>query len=242
MYCNAFLLLKSVVTDANSIQMPTLQVRIWAENAGVGVSHLAAETMGVWWDKGDLTTQQINDKVRECFWEITQSVTFINKQGPGPEQWDLVINRCITRISDLGTILPLCKWYITAKTDLNGQKLKPALDEFTAVGFCWRKIRLYKTPTGMRNLVQIGMYYIAPMLPWILPMLCRFSRQWGWNLRLQVFTGIDLLQCLNRCPCRTIVALPMPMSIPTLLRKWWVTTMFSYFHGTGLRMMYQYYW
>jgi hypothetical protein len=57
MECHTFWLLKSVVTDANTIQMPTLQVRVWAENAGVGVSLWAAETMGIWQDKGGLTTQ-----------------------------------------------------------------------------------------------------------------------------------------------------------------------------------------
>jgi len=45
--------------------MPTLQVRISAENAGVGVSQWAAETVGIWQDKGGLTTQQIDNKVRE---------------------------------------------------------------------------------------------------------------------------------------------------------------------------------
>jgi hypothetical protein len=58
-------LLKSVIADGNTIQMLPLQVRIWAENAGVGVSQWAAETMGIWQDKGGLTTQQMDNKVRE---------------------------------------------------------------------------------------------------------------------------------------------------------------------------------
>jgi len=45
--------------------MLTLQVRIVAQNAGVGVSQWAAETMGMWQDKGSLTTQWIDHKVRE---------------------------------------------------------------------------------------------------------------------------------------------------------------------------------
>jgi len=66
--------------------MPTLQVRVWAENAGVGVSQWLAETMGIWQDEGGLTTQRIDNKVRECVWEITQSMSIINKQGTGPVQ------------------------------------------------------------------------------------------------------------------------------------------------------------
>jgi hypothetical protein len=79
MYCDAFWLPKSVIADANTIQMPTLQVRVWAENIGVGVSQWAAETMGIWQDKGGLTTQWIDDKVMECVWEISQSMSIINK-------------------------------------------------------------------------------------------------------------------------------------------------------------------
>jgi len=52
--------------------------------------------MGIWQDKGGLTTQQIDNKVRERVWEIAQSMSIINKQGPSPEQWDLLIDRCVT--------------------------------------------------------------------------------------------------------------------------------------------------
>jgi hypothetical protein len=38
---------------------------MWAENADVGVSQWAAEKMGIWQDKGGLTTQWIENKVRE---------------------------------------------------------------------------------------------------------------------------------------------------------------------------------
>jgi len=79
---------KSVVADANTIQMPTLQVRIWAENTRVGVTQWVAETMGmvILQDKGGLTTQRIDNKVRERVWEIAQSMSIINKQGASPEQ------------------------------------------------------------------------------------------------------------------------------------------------------------
>ena len=72
-----------MVANANSIQMPTLQVRIWAENDGVAVSQRAAEAMGIWQDKGGLTTQWIDYKVTECVWEIAQSKSILNKQGAG---------------------------------------------------------------------------------------------------------------------------------------------------------------
>ena len=52
--------------------MQTLQVRVWAENTGVGVSQWAAETVGIWQDKSGLKTQQIDNKVRERVWEIAQ--------------------------------------------------------------------------------------------------------------------------------------------------------------------------
>jgi len=76
--------------------MPTRQVRVCVENAGVGVSQWAAETMGIWEDKGGLTTQRIDNKVRQRVWEIVQSMSIINKQGAGHEQWDLLIDRWVT--------------------------------------------------------------------------------------------------------------------------------------------------
>jgi len=78
------------------MQLPTLQVHIWAENAGVGVSQWAAECMGIWQDKDGLTTQQIHSRVREHIWEIAQSMSIINKQGAGSGQWDLLIDYCVT--------------------------------------------------------------------------------------------------------------------------------------------------
>jgi hypothetical protein len=45
--------------------MSTFQVHGWGENAGVGVSQCAAETMAMKHDKGSMTTQQIDNAVRE---------------------------------------------------------------------------------------------------------------------------------------------------------------------------------
>jgi len=65
MKCDASWLPESVVADSNTIQMPTLQVHVWAVNAGVGVSHCAAETMGNSQAKGCWTTQQKDNNLRE---------------------------------------------------------------------------------------------------------------------------------------------------------------------------------
>jgi hypothetical protein len=111
---------KSVVADDNTIQMPTHQVHIWAENTGVAVSQWAAETMGISQDKGGLTTQPMDNKVMERFWEITQSISIINKQGAGHEHWDLQIDRCVTRIRELESKRPLWKRYMADKSNLDG--------------------------------------------------------------------------------------------------------------------------
>jgi hypothetical protein len=96
MYCDAFWLAKPVVADANTILIPSLQLCLWAQNAGVGVSQWAAKTLGNWQDQGGLTTQWMDNKVRECIWEIAQSMSIMNKQGTGPEHWDLLIDHFVT--------------------------------------------------------------------------------------------------------------------------------------------------
>jgi len=184
--------------------MPTLQVRVWAENAGVGVSQWAAENMGIRQEKGGLTTQRIDNIVRECMWEIAQSMSIINKQGAGPEQWDLLIDCCVTRISGLESNRPLWKRYMADKTNVDGQKLNAALDEFAEVGLRRRKNRLEETPTEKRTLVHVGMYFIAPMLLLLFLMMCRSTRQRGRNLRSQVFADKGALRRLERFPCRAI--------------------------------------
>jgi len=59
--------------------------------------------MGIWQDKGGVTTQQIDNTMREHGWEIAQSMSKINEQGTSPEQWDLPINHYITEISLLAS-------------------------------------------------------------------------------------------------------------------------------------------
>ena len=114
--------------------MPTLQVHLCAENAGVGVSQWAAEKMGIWQDEGGLTTQRKDNKVRECNWEIAQSMSILNEQGAGPEQWDRTVDRCVARMSDLESNMPLYKRYMAENTNLDSQKLKEALEKFAEVG------------------------------------------------------------------------------------------------------------
>jgi len=46
------------------------------------------------------------------------------------------------------------------KTNIDGQKLKAARDEFSGVGIRRRKTRLEDTPTKKRTLLHVGMYFI----------------------------------------------------------------------------------
>jgi len=156
--------------------MPTLQVYIWTENGGVGVSQWAAETMGIWQDKGTLPTQRIDNNVREHVWDIAQSKSIINEQGCGPEEWALLIDRCVTGISDLESKRALCKQYMADKTNLDVPKLKAALDVFTEVHLRKRRNRLEETPTKKRKLVHVGMYFIALMLLLLFLIMCRYRR------------------------------------------------------------------
>jgi len=136
MKCEAVLRPNSVVFDANTIQLATRQVCVGAENTGFGVRQGAAETKVIWQDKGGLTTQWIDNKMRECFWEIAQSMSLINKQGAGPERSDHLTDCCITRTSDLASQRPLWKQYKADKTNLEVEKLKAALDKFAEGGLC----------------------------------------------------------------------------------------------------------
>ena len=184
--------------------MPTLLVSVRAENTGVGISQWAEETMGIWQDNGGLTTQQIDNELRERVWEIAQSMSIINKQGASPEQWDLLLNRWVTRISELESPRPLWKWYMADKTNIDVQKLMAALDEFAQVSLRRRKNRLGDTPTKKRTLIHIGMYFIAPMHLLLFLMMCRSRRQRGRNLGSQVVADSAASRRLKRCPCRAI--------------------------------------
>jgi len=54
------------------------------------------------------------------------------------------------------------------KTNLDGQRLQAALDEFAEVGSGRMNNRLERTLTKKKQLVHDGMYFIAPILPLLL--------------------------------------------------------------------------
>ena len=133
--------------------------------------------MGIWQDKGGLTTQQIYIKVRERVWEIAQSMSIINIQGTGPDHVNLLLDCCVTRISDLESKWLHWKGYIADHTNLDGQKLKAPRDESAEVCLRQRKNVVNKTPTKKRKLMHIGMYFVAPMLLLLFLIMCRSRRR-----------------------------------------------------------------
>lgn len=58
------------------------------------------------------------------------------------------------------------------KTILDGQKSKPALDEFDEINLCHSKNRIDETPTEKRNFVHVGMYFISQILLLLLLRKC----------------------------------------------------------------------
>jgi hypothetical protein len=124
-------------------------------------------------------------------------MSIINKQGGGPEQWNLLIDGCITWISDLESDRLLWKWYIADKTNLESQRLQGALDEFAEVCRCQRNNKLTETPTKNRELVHIGMYFITLKLLLLFLRMCRSKRQRGWNLGSWDFADRGMLRSLN---------------------------------------------
>jgi len=200
MQCDVFLLPKSVIAGTNTKQMATRWVQLSAENAGVGGTQWEEETIGSWQEKGGLTTQQKENKVRERVWEIAQSMSISNKEGTCPKQWDILINSCVTSISDLASKKPFWKRSMADKTILDGEKLVAALDEFAEVCLCQWKSRIIDILTKNTKFVYIGMYFITPMLLLLFLMMCRYRRQWGRNLGSHVFADTGTLGCLDKYP------------------------------------------
>ena len=184
--------------------MPTLQVRPLAENAGVGGSQWAAETMGIWQGKGGLTTQQDDDQVREGVWEIAPYKSFSNTQRAGPKQWDHLIEHRVAHICDVASTRPLWKQYLADKTNLRGQKLREALDEFADDSLDLRTNWSYKTPTKKSKFVHVGVYFIAPMPLSLMLVMCRYRRRCGTNLGSQVISYEGASPRLHQIPCRAI--------------------------------------
>jgi len=83
------------------------------------------------------------------------------------------------------------------KTNLDGKKLKAALDEFAEVGHRWRKHRIGKSLTMERKFVDFGVYFIAPIQLLLFLMMCGYGRQWRWNLGSEVISYQGVLQGFN---------------------------------------------
>lgn len=107
MYCHVIWFLKSVAADPNTIQIQILQVCLGAENALVGVTQWAADTIQIWHDTSAFTTQWIDRKVMKGIWVITQSMSISNMKCTNSEQLDFLIDHSISSISNL------CKMYST---------------------------------------------------------------------------------------------------------------------------------
>jgi len=155
-------------------------------------------------EKGGLTTQQKDNQVRERVWEIAQPMSITNMVGAGPEQWDLLIDHCITRISHLASKIVRWKRYMADKTILDGYSLKAALDEFTEVGLHQRKKRIHNTLTKKKKFVHIGNFLIPAMRLSQVSIMFTYRRPQGGNVGSKVFTYTSALQRLKRCPCRAI--------------------------------------
>jgi len=67
------------------------------------------------------------------------------KLGTEPKQWDLLMNLCITGMSDLASKRPHWKCYMADNTIHDGQKLKAVLAIFAAFGLYRRKNRIDNT-------------------------------------------------------------------------------------------------
>jgi len=133
--------------------------------------------MEIWQNKGCLTTQWKDNNVTEHVWEIAQSMSITNRQGAGPEHWDLLIDCCVTSISDLLSNRPLSTQSLADKSNLDGQKLKAALDKLADVGLRQRKNRIDETQTKKRKFVYVGMYFITLMLLLLFLIMCGYRRR-----------------------------------------------------------------
>jgi len=77
-------------------------------------------------------------------------------------------------MNDLVSKGSLRKWYIADKTNLDSQKLKTVLKEFTEVGLHDRINRINETPTEKGIRMQIGMYFIAAIHLLLFLIMCRY--------------------------------------------------------------------
>jgi len=109
-------------------------------------------------------------------------MTISNKEGAGPKPWDLPIDQGVCLIGNLASKWLLSKFYMADKTNLDGQKLMAAVNEFTEDGLRRRQNTMDKTLTMTTMFESFGMYFIAPMLPFHFVIMCRYRRGRGTNL------------------------------------------------------------
>jgi len=64
-------------------------------------SQWEAAIMGIWQENCGLATKRKANKTRDHIWEIAGCMSISKKLGAGPRQWDLLIDLCVTLISDL---------------------------------------------------------------------------------------------------------------------------------------------
>jgi len=186
--------------------MPTKHVRLWAKNAFVGVRHLAAETLGIRQAKSGLTTQPTDNKVREHVWEITQSRSISSKLAAGTNQWDLTIDRCITRLSDLASKRLLWKSYFVDKTILNSQKLRAENGQFPGIGVHRKKNGIDEIPTKKTKFVHIGIDFIALTLLLLFLIMSSATCKIVWKSQLNnsatLNSHTDAFRCFQVLPDR----------------------------------------
>jgi len=123
---------KSVVTNANSILLPTIEL-CFGPDTSVGVIQWAAETMGILHEKDSLTTQWKDNIVRESIWVTAQTMSISNKQCAGPEKWNIPTNYYVTLSSDLQSKRPLLIQYMADNTSLDDRYLRTALNELVEI-------------------------------------------------------------------------------------------------------------
>jgi hypothetical protein len=152
-----------------------------------------------------LTPQWKNCKLREQTWEIVQSMSISTIQHTVQEQRDLLLERCITLMSDLISKRLLWKWYMADKTHLNHQKLKAACDKINEVGIHRETNSIDKTSSTMWKFTHVGMTFIALKLRLLFFTMCKFRKHQERILRSQVITYNGAFRRLNRYPSLAIL-------------------------------------
>jgi hypothetical protein len=103
------------------------------------------------------------------------SMTIINNEAAGLRQRDLLLDHCVTELSNLVSNMPLWKCKLADKNNFDNETLKAALYLFTEIGSYHIKNMLQEMTTKKRKLVHIGRYFSALMLVLDYLMICPSS-------------------------------------------------------------------